>query len=331
MRLIAHQIIKAQHSLDTKLLLRDALLPENSDLSQNLISQVRTAIVQRNPVAGRFTRIAGAVPAFEQRLGVYLRSTGDAEFITLTQDATKLLDSKMRTEPLATGAYVVYIEHEQQDTQFLTVVLLSPKAQPSFDEKLNLISSVTLDFEHLRHAGRIRIADVPSNADGVVHFVSRRSEATSDYFREFLGCEALTDSTAQANLLFSAVQKLVRSGAMDKSDSAQAMERTYSYWDDCWKNKRAMTLTALANALSPQNPSVVLEHLGREENRLAGEFPPPPPKFMRKFVKFAFSKGGLRIEFDRNDWLDKITVKGRSVTIKDAPEDLIAQLGREKE
>jgi len=330
MRIIAHRINKQQHQRETTSSLRAALLPIG-DLSAGLMAEMRTAIMNRNPVAGRFTREAGTQPALEQRLNTYLTNITDETFVALTRDATEMLVTRMREEPAATGGYVVFAHHEHDGAEYLLVVLLSTKAQPSFDEHLNLVASITLDFEHLRHAGRVKLNELPANTDGVVHFVSRRAQETSDYFRDFLGCEALTDSAAQGNLLHTALRSLAATNQLETGDATALMERAYSYWQTCRHEKRTMTLTALANVLAPQNPTIVLQHLSSEHHGLAGEFAPPPPSIMRRFVKFAFSKRGLRLEFDRDDWLEKVSVtRGNSVVIRDAPAELIQDINDAK-
>jgi nucleoid-associated protein YejK len=90
-----------------------------------------------------------------------------------------------------------------------------------------------------------------------------------------------------------------------------------------------MTLTGIANSLAPQDPAPLLTHLGNETNEMAGEFAPPPPAVMRAFIKFAFKGGGLKLEFDRSRWRNHITVKGRTVTITNAPEELTTALSEE--
>lgn len=329
-RLIAHQILKKQHEKQTTCVLRENLLPAADPLAENFMQELRASIKNGNPAAGRFVRPAGAKPVFEQRLERYLTAATDAEFIAFSRDATELLATGMRTETAATGGYIVCAQYEHTNDAFLLIAVLSTKVQPSFDEKLNLISSDTLDFEHLRFAGRIRIAGVAGNEDGVVHFVSRRIEGLSDYFREFLGCEPLTDSTAQGMQLFTSLNKFAEGQRMSAEDRQSIMQQTHSYWHDCRKNDRAMTMTGLANYLRPNDPTVILKHLTEESSGLAGEFPPPPSKIMRRFVKFTFTQPGLKLEFDRNDWLDNITVRETSVTIRNAPTDLVRQLSEEK-
>ena len=329
-RLIAHQILKKQHEKQTSSLLRDNLLPASDPLAENFMQELRAAIKNGNPVAGRFVRPAGAKPVFEQRLERYLATATDAEFISFSRDATKLLEASMRSETAATGGYVVCAQYEHGDEALILVAVLSTKVQPSFDEKLNLISSDTLDFEHLRFAGRIRIAAVAGNEDGVVHFVSRRMEGLSDYFREFLGCEPLTDSSVQGMQLFTSLNKFAEGQKMSAEDRQSIMQQTHSYWNDCRKNDRAMTMTGLANYLRPNDPTVILKHLTEESSGLAGEFSPPPSKIMKRFVKFTFTQPGLKLEFDRNDWLDNITVREKSITIRNAPADLVRQLSEEK-
>lgn len=329
-RLIAHRIEKKQHSKETNSLLRAELLPSSDDLASKFMDALRTAVNHRNPVAARFERVAHAKPAFEQRLTAYLKKTGDADFIAFSRDATTLLERRMKTEPLATGGYVVFAEYSQDKDTFLLVAVLSTKAEPSFDEDLNLISAVTLDFEHLRYAGRVRFGGVEHNEDGVVHFVSRRMEGLSDYFREFLGCEPVTDSSAQGRNLFTALSKFAEGEELSSDAKEAMMQQTYSYWQECRKADRPMTITGIANSLRPDDPTKILKHLTHESWGLAGEFAPPPTGVMKQFKKFTFARAGLKLEFDRNEWLGNITVKERSVTIRNAPEELIEKLKEEK-
>lgn len=109
------------------------------------------------------------------------------------------------------------------------------------------------------------------------------------------------------------------------------LQSAYSYWQDCRRNGRAMTLTAIANALNPQDSTELLNHLGQEVNELAGEFPPPPPGVMKRFVKFAFNKAGLKLEFDKNAWANEVKVnpQAKTVTITNAPDELITALAED--
>jgi nucleoid-associated protein len=326
-RVIAHQIRKTQHSEDAQTYLREDLLPTSSE-SNSLVEDLRLAITRGNPVAGKFTRRAGGQPPFEQRLSRYMRAATDDQFVAFSRDAVGLLVGEMRREPLTTGGYVVFAEHEFNGEVFLLVVLLSTRAQPSFDEQLNLVSATTLDVEHLRHAGRVRENGVAANEDGVVHFVSRASEGI--FFKEFLGCEAVTDPSAQANYLLTALRGWSEEQEMDIEQRESMMQRTYAYWNDRRKAGEQMTLTGLSNFVDPENPNRLLAYLGSEDTGLAGEFSPPRPESMRQFVKFAFQRAGLKIEFDRNAWLQNINVKGSTVTIRNAPAELIQQINEEK-
>jgi nucleoid-associated protein len=324
-RLIAHQISKSQHSDKTKLNLRASLIPYSSHLD-DLVQELRESITRRNPLAGKFTSPAGAQPPFQQRTLRYLAKKTDAEFVSLSQDATRLLEQKMKAESLATGGYVVFAEHEHAGEMYLLVVLLSTRAQPSFDTNLNLVSATTLDLEHLRHAARIRESAVAGNDEGVIHFVSKRSEGPSDYFNDFLGCEAITDPAVQGRKLYTVLDSWATDNKLKTEEREDLLQKTYSYWQDCRRQGKPIVITALANHLSPEDPARILKHLGNEASGLSGEFTAPPQSVMRQFVKFAFSDEGLKIEFDRNAWINKIGVNGSTVTIKQAPADLIAMI-----
>jgi len=326
-RLIAHRVSKTAHSTRAELQLGDQILPETAE-TQGFVEELRKAITAGNPVAGRFHQPAGVIPRFQQRLLRYLARPTEAEFISLSRDASEALVEEMRQETLVTGGYVVFVEHSHGADTFLINVILSTRARANFNEHLRLVQATTLDTEHLRHAGRIRLGGVAANEEGAIHYVSRSSEG--NYFRRFLGCEPLTDSTAQGHYLHTALRRWADSQRLTTEATETLMSRTFFFWKECWREKRPMTLTALANTLSPENPQPLLEHLGAEPSRLAGEFSPPAPSVMKKFVKFAFNKSGLRLEFNLNEWLDNIVVTGTTVTIKHAPSELIQEINAEK-
>lgn len=326
-RLIAHRVSKAPHSTETQLKLGDQILAETAE-TQGFIDELRKAFTAGNPTAARFHQPAGAIPQFQQRLLRYLAQPTDDEFVSLSRDACEALVEEMRQETLVTGGYVIFVEHTYGVETFFIIVILSTRARANFNEHLRLVQATTLDTEHLRHAGRIRLGGVTANEDGAVHYVSRSSEG--NYFRRFLGCEPLADSTAQGHYLHTALRRWADSQRLTPEATESLMSRTFFFWKECRSERRPMTLTALANTLSPDNPQPLLDHLGEESNRLAGEFSPPAPSVMKKFVKFAFNKSGLRLEFDLNEWLDNIVVSGTTVTIKHAPSELIQEINAEK-
>jgi nucleoid-associated protein len=333
MRLIAHQIVKAQHSDDVSKVFRNELLTANDDLKGELMRHLRGALTKRNPIAARFKSPAGAQPPLQQRLLRYLGEAGDQEFIQFSKEAVDYLATKMGEEPLATGGFVVFAEHDYGDEVFLLIALLSMNARPSFDGDLNLVSTTSLDFEHLRHASRIRESQVQTNEDGVVHFISKKGGTTSDYFLEFLGCAPVTDSSAQGNRLYTVLRQWAENQQMTPTQKEAMFDRTYGYWRDCRSNGQPMTMSTLATVLSPDDQDAqqeILDHLSDEASGLAGEFSAPAPNVMRHFVRFAFKEGGFKFEFDRERWLDKIQIRNNTVTIQNAPADLIKMISEEK-
>ncbi len=326
-RLIVHQIVKDRGSETTDLHLRASLLTSTTADAGALIDRLRLAITRGNPHAGRFTSPAGAQPPLQQRLLRYMRKQTDNEFVSFSRNAAGHLRNEMAKSGWATGGYIVFAEHKHGEETFLLVVLLSTHAQPSFDADLNLVSATTLDFAHMRHAARLRYSGVEQNEDSVVHFVSRNEKGVSDYFQDFLGCEELTDSSQQGRFLQSALRYMARDKGMNKET---VMQQTYTYWKGCREAGKSMTVTALANLLAPDDPDPILEYLGDPKWGLAGEFSPPIPSIMKNFLKFAFDGKGLKIEFDRDDWLGNIRCTDTTVTIRNAPASLIEQIQNEK-
>jgi nucleoid-associated protein len=329
-KLIAHQIIKAQHANTAELHLRDQVLPIDSELSDALLTQLRESFQKRNPAAGVFKSTGETQPRFQQMLIRYPQGDEDeAPFVTLTTDAMTVLLDVMVREPLATGGYVVFAEYDSNNVTYLLTALLSTMAKPSFDEDLNLVASIALDLDHLRHGARVRLAGVADNTDGVVQFISQRRDGVSEYFVDFIGCEAVVRSDIQGRRLYTALDGWAAASNLNEEDKWQLMARAHSYWHDCYRERRPMTLTALANVISPEDPEPLLLHLGQEGYQLSGEFSPPPPSTMKRFVRFTFSAEGLRLEFDRNRWENHVRVvnrQSRTITISGVPEQLIAAI-----
>ncbi len=326
-RLIAHQIIKTQHCTSAEVALRDELLPANSSIAGSLMTQMRQAIAQRNPQAGRFKDPDIEQPAMQRKLVGYINARSDEAFVEFSRGFARMLKNKMAEEALATGGYLLFDEYEHGGETLLLVVLLSTHAQPWFDDGMNLQSASTLDFDHLRHGARFRYSSVEGNDDGVVQFVSRTAEGVSNYFQSFLGCEPITDSSAQGRYLHSTLRRMAADLRVEKDD---LLQRAYSYWQDCRKNQRMMTMTSLANTLLPDDPRRAMHYLSDPTSGIAGEFSPPPPKVMKDYVKFEFNESGLKLAFERDKWLDNLTVKDRTVTIRNAPASLIEQIKIEK-
>ncbi len=331
-RLIAHQVIKKAHKTKVDLQLRDTALPVKSDVADDLFEQLRDSFQRRNPVAGAFLTVGNTQPRFQQILGRYVATDSEKAFVEFTKDAMTILGEEIANQQAATGGYVVFAEYLADGTTFLFAALLGTTAKPNFDKKLNLIASPGLDLDHLRHGARVRFDKVEDNETGVVLFISQQSSGASDYFVKFIGCEEITSPEEQGRNLYSALDSWAVKNDFSPERRGKLLQDAYTYWQGCHKNRSAMTLTAIANALNPQDSNALLSHLGAEGNLLAGEFPAPPPSVMKRFVKFAFNKSGLKLEFDRNTWLNKVIVNktAKTLTISEVPDELIEALVGER-
>lgn len=326
MKIIAHSLVKIQHEATCQIVLGEQLIAA-TDASATFLQQLRAAVTKHNPLAAKFSRPEQTKLAFEQKLTDYIPEQSDENFITLSSSAARLLALEMEQETATSGGYLVFAEHEHAGDQLLLIALLSTKARAQFDESLNLQSVDTLDVDHIRHAARIRLADVADNPDGVAHIVARSSDGL--FFKKFLGVETVENSQIQANRLHRTLGSWADSKNYNKDRRESLYRRSYSYWKDCKANSFDMTLSGLANYLYPEAPDIFLAFVGNEGNNLAGTFSPPSSRAMRQFIKFAFDNSGIKLEFDRNQWGTKVKVSGTSVIIKHAPESLRDMIAEE--
>lgn len=331
-RLIAHRVSKEANSTAVSHKTRDDLLPAVDQLSQDLVQQIRRAFSDQNPVSGAFRRTADDAtvrPEFEQLLTNYLKKRTDKAFIRFSKDATNLLVKEIGKRIAAKGGYLVFAEYEAPGGSFLLVSILGSSGKPRFDEEINLTKEVILDLDHIRHAGRVRYDRAADNDDGVVVFISPKREAASQYFVDFLGCEELERSQDRAKHLYQGLLGWSKDQKHTPERSVQIREAAYDYWKECSENGEPMTITGLANRIEPNAPKKLVQFLSDEALNIAGEFPPPRSSDMKRFKQFSYSGEGLKLVFDRNTWLGKITVKKGSITITDPPQDLVEQLKTE--
>jgi nucleoid-associated protein len=331
-KLIAHRINKEQHKNEADLYLRPKILPTVSKLASDLLVQLREAFQKRNPIAGAFESTGGTQSRFQQLVLGYLDRQGEGAFIELTKLATQLLCDEMKRESLASGGAVVFAEYTSGTDPFILIALLSTTAKPRFDDSMNLVAAKMPDLDHLRHGVRVRLNAVRDNSDGVVQFISQRVEGVSDYFVDFIGCEAIIRPEAQGRHLPTALGAWAASNELSDTQRNELMAKAHGQWKECRQAGTQMTLTALANVLNPNDPDLLLQFLGNEEHQLAGEFSPPPPSIMKRFIRFAFNAEGLKLEFDRNQWENRVEVDAarRTLTIRDVPHELITAINEQE-
>jgi nucleoid-associated protein len=322
-RLIAHEIRKRKHEVESQIIPRDELLPQ-SNAAETLVNDLREAFNRQSRQGAKFRQRGDELAPLQEYLLNYLQNRSDESFVGFTNIATRKLRTCMEREPLSVGGYLVFAEYERGEERYIVVVLLSAKARAQFDANLNLREVATLDLEHLRHAARFRFSGSGENAAGTVQLVAKSSEG--NFFKDFIDCDLITDSSIQANLLKTALNFWAESSGLTKNQREEIMKSTYGYWNGCRKVGRTMTLVGLANHIYPDDPSPFVRHLTDEGADLDGEFNPPKAKDMRQFQKFSFSGDGLKLEFDRGVWQNMIRVNGRVVTIRNAPEELLTQI-----
>ncbi len=324
-RLIAHEIRKKQHDKKTEIKLRETLLPRDSK-AEKLVEELRSSFKRNNPQGAKFRMLDGDYAPLQSQIVRYSKGADldNTKFIKFTEIATRKLRACMEDEPASVGGYLVFAEYEYSDEMFLVIVLLSAKSRVNFDTEMNLKEVSTLDIDHVRHGARFRHSGVKENVSGAAQIVAKSSEG--NFFRTFVDCETTSDSRVQANLLRTALSSWGNAESLDDDKKENLMRGTYGYWATCRKSGANMTLAGLANSLYPNNPDKFLKHLTEEGLDLEGEFPTPRQSDMKQFQKFSFFGDGLKIEFDRVIWQNRVKVKGRTVTITDAPDELLKQM-----
>lgn len=99
---------------------------------------------------------------------------GALSLIDFSVSAAKLLQKEIDKQPLATGAYILFVNYEEGGKTFVMIILLKLRGEVGIDDvKLELNSTLNLDVDNLHEAARINIDNWKENEGNYISFVKK--------------------------------------------------------------------------------------------------------------------------------------------------------------
>lgn len=326
---IIHLVDKKPDGTPAVLHARDRELAASDSIENLLVDLNDSYNAKQGKAWGYFHNESGAYP-FSGWLKLYLDEQQD--FTTFSRTSVEHLQRMMEEFNLSTGGHVLFTHYQQGMTDYLMIAVLQQIETVGLDSDLNVVVSRYLDTGNFSCAARFNLSEWRNNPNSkqYISFVKGRSgRKSSDYFRDFIGCQEGVDGSGETRTLLKAFTEYV-----EKEDLAEesAREKTHALLDYATtqtKLGQPLHLQELSEILDEDRPQAFYEHIRNSDYGLSPEIP-ADNRVLNQFRRFTGRAEGLSISFEAHLLGSNVTYDADtgSLTIKNLPTQLTDQLKR---
>ena len=258
-------------------------------------------------------------------------SSGDKPFYESSIDAMEELKSRMQSQCLSTGGYIVLARFDSTDsTKYFMVVMLKIKEGLVFDENMDLLEVERLDLEQLHFAARVNLTlwGKQNNKRYVSFLKGKRSQDNvSKYFRSFLGIdeESYESATGATNSLIDTMKSYAELNDWDDGSFSDVKTRVFAYAKTQFESNQAVSITALSNLIDPENSDEFVAHANEKE--LPSTFH-IDRKRLNRLRRYSGSDKDVNISFSNDVFNKRVFINHNEdqIVIKGIPEQLKKEL-----
>ena len=230
----------------------------------------------------------------------------ELDFVPFSKSTASLIADKMKTEPFASGGYLLMVRYKHGDFDGLIIAMLKLKPGTAINEKTKeLLENLALDVDHLHEAARVSIPKWYSGEEPYLSFVKKRAgkDDITRYFRTALGCTNYTSAKHHTEQAIQAIKDYMDSQDWDTKTKNKVKSKVHEYLSEKSKNKEPVNLTHLSGVVHDSEPENFKEFVKDNEYPINEVFDPDPKTF-KKFKRIQGKVGTINISFDVDDVVD---------------------------
>ncbi len=325
---IIHQIDKKPDGSPAVLHVSDTELVE-SQATENLMSDFNEAYnAKQGKVWGLFHPESGAYP-----LSGWLKIFYDGgDFIEFSRTAVEHLTKLMEESNLSVGGHVLFAHYQQGMTDYLVVALLQHSESITVNDDLSVTTSKHLDLGGITLAARINLSEWrnnPSSRQYVSYIKGKTGKKSSEYFRDFIGCQEGIDGPGETRTLLKAFSDFVESEDVPEDSAREKTQALVSYSMAQAKLGEPVTLDELSELLSEDRPKAFYDFIRNKDYALSPEIP-ADKRTLNQFRRFTGRTNGLSISFESHMLGSAIEydAEAGSLLMRELPTQLRDQLKR---
>jgi len=325
---IIHQIDKKPDGSPAVLHVSSAELVE-SQATENLMNDFNEAYNAKTGKAwGLFHAESGAYP-FSGWLRAYVEG---GDFIEFSRTAVEHLTKLMEESNLSVGGHVLFAHYQQGMTDYLIIALLQHSESITVNEDLTVTTSKHVDFGSITLAARINISEWrnnPSSRQYVSYIKGKTGKKSSEYFRDFAGCQEGVDGPGETRTLLKAFSDFVAAEDLHEDSAREKTSTLVNYSMAQAKLGEPITLDELSELIDEDRPKAFYDFIRNKDYGLSPEIP-ADKRTLNQFRRFTGRAEGLSISFEAHLLGSKIEFdqEAGTLTVRGLPTQLTDQLKR---
>jgi nucleoid-associated protein len=310
------------HARDTELPPSDAIESLQGDLNDSYNAK-------QGKAWGFFHGESGAYP-FSGWLKQYLEEQQD--FTNFSRIAVEHLQKLMEEVSLSIGGQVLFTHYQQGMTEYLMIAVLQQVETVGLDGDLNVVVSRYLDTSNFSCAARINLSEWRNNPNSKQYISiikGKTGRKSSDYFRDFIGCQEGVDGPGETRTLLQAFTEYVEKEDLPEASAREKIHTLLEYATTQTKLGQPLHLQELSEVLDEDRPQAFYDHIRNSDYGLSPEIP-ADKRVLNQFRRFTGRAEGLSISFEAHLLGSNVTYDADtgSLTIKNPPTQLTDQLKR---
>lgn len=297
-----------------------------NDLTQRVVDSLYALYSSRTSKAHGEFASGDQPPPTQTHVSAYLDAS-DPDFDDLTAKLMETLKTAAQKRAAAGGGHVFFAHFRRDDRDYLLVTIVSDRVSAALSGTLELTEVTHLDLDHFRFAGRIDLTAWKDGTGRYIGFLKGVGEV-SEYFREFLGCDAIVKQREDTERLVDALDEFATAAFDDRESRTEFLNRAKDICDRARRENKPLEFQALANELVPSDPAALLEVLTSPERTLTDGISPHGGA-LAPLVQFRIKTPYVNIVFAREALISGDVVfdaDTETLVLRNLPDSLLSRL-----
>ncbi|WP_458737124.1 nucleoid-associated protein YejK [Pseudomonas chlororaphis] len=326
---IIHMIDKKPDGTPAVLHTRPSELAESAAIENMLADLNESYNAKQGKAWGLFHPESGTFP-FSGWLKEYL--DGGQDFTAFSYVAVEHLQKLMEESNLSVGGHVLFAHYQQGMTDYLAIALLHHSEGVAVTDELDVTPSRHLDLGQLHLAARINVSEWQNNKQSkqYISFIKgKNGRKSSEYFRDFIGCQEGVDGPGETRTLLKAFSDFVESEDLPEESAREKTKALVDYASSQTKLGEPVGLEELSELIDEDRPKAFYDHIRNKDYGLSPEIP-ADKRTLNQFRRFTGRAEGLSISFEAHLLGSRIEhdEEAGTLIIKGLPTQLTDQLRR---
>ena len=241
----------------------------------------------------------------------------EQKFEDFSKMMMKILEKNIKNESLAKGGYVVFIDYEENEHNYILIAIMN-EIKGFYDDNWILKGRDYWSIDKMRYAGRIDLTlwQDTNNIENYVSFLKGKGEV-SLYFKNFLGCNDIVDPKKETSKLVKNIIDFSKNEGLSLAEEICFFRNVNEYLKNLSEKGQALDLDHFSGHVYSEKAENLKEYLLVDScGPVSTDFVPVKSE-LSNLTTINLQGEGWKLTFDR-DLLDlTIFVKENQIIINE--------------